>query len=182
MTDVIRTVRNPKLILVACKNSERIAAIIASVLDACSYSTGINECRCDTEFCIATAGSAAQIPQNAIPDIVVFDGERELPETDLSRFRKLVGTYEYAGAKKSAAACSVLTYSYENEDADVSCRNITENEQLTAFEIVDSGILSRIRIDPRLYSVDEVLICMAVFTAMGVPIASVSSFFNLTSV
>ena len=178
MTNRVKTVQNPKMILVACKDSERIAGIISAVLNECKYNTCIDDYYLNTDFIIVNYSERTEYPDDVIADTVVFDGEHDIEESDVSRFRTKVGTYEYAYKRYGDDSKSVLTYSAENYAADITCRNISLTCSGTAFDIIDNGILSRVNIGTNLYTVDEVLVCTAVLTATGVPLASVIGYFN----
>ena len=72
----------------------------------------------------------------------------------------------------------MISFSGENYSADVACRNISTQGDITVFDIVSGGILSRVRINSSIYSVSDVLVCTAVLIAAGIPIASVTGYFK----
>lgn len=179
MTNRIKTVQNPKLILVACKNSERIADIISSILNFCCYNTCIDNFSENTDFVIANYSDKFTIPQDTIADTVLFDRSSALSDSDISRFRNKVTSYEYSLKRYGEYAENIFTYSLENYDADVTHRNksITTDGK-TVFDVIGTGILSRVHIKNSAFSVEEVLECTAALIAAGIPIASILGYFN----
>lgn len=178
MTNRIKTVQNPRLILLACKNAERIGGMISDILNYCRYNTCINDFSENTDFVIENKGYNDPHPDGIIADTVLFDDSSNISTERISEFREKVTSYEYATELFGEDMNGVITYSADNYGADVACRNITENDGRLSFDIVGNGILSRINITEGKYTVDEVLACMGVLLAAGMPMASISGFFD----
>lgn len=182
MTNRIKTVQNPKLILVACKNSERISDIISDILNFCCYNTCIDDFSENTDFVIANYSKNFTIPDNAIADTVISDGSFALSNGIVSGFRNKATSYEYCLKKYGEGVRNILTYSSENYDADVTYRNkSTDSDGTAVFDIIGTGILSRVRLKNSVFSIDEVLVCTAALIATGIPIASILGYFNASN-
>lgn len=177
LTDRLKTVQSPRIILVDCDNAIRISGIISDILNYCSYNTLVDCFSENTDFIILTHAKKP-ICENVIADTVTFDEKSVLSEEFISQFRNKVTSYEYCFGKYGDEAEGFLTYSADNYDAGVMFRNITVTENITSFDIIDDGILSRVRIHNNLYSVQEVIVCTCTLIATGVPIASILGYFN----
>lgn len=178
MTNRIKTVQNPRAILIACKNSKRIAEIISDILNFCSYNTCIDDFSQNTDFVIENRDYDDNCPENVIADTILFDGDCEIDEDRMMQFREKVTSYENAMRLYGDDFSGVITFSADNYGADVACRNVSEDNGTASFEIIGNGILSRVNIIDGKYSVEEVLACTGVLLAIGMPMASVLSFFD----
>ena len=175
MTNRMKTVQNPRLILAVCQNARRISEILSDILNYCSYNTCIDSFSENTDFILSTK-SGTECPEGVIADTVIFD--QSVSNEVFSGFKKKVTSYEHFYSVHKEEPISVITYSLDHYSADVTFRNIKEQNETTVFEIIVNGILSRVRINNRRYSLEEVLQCTAVLTATGIPLASIISFFN----
>ncbi len=173
MTNKMKTVQKPRLIFLACENSQRLAELISNILDFCSYNNCINNFSENTDFVIETLGYGEEYPENVIADTVLYDGGY-CRNKHLGEFRQRVTAYENIDSSEDEA----LTYSTDNYGADLACRNISEYDNTMTLDIVGNGILSRISLDKNKYSVGEVLACMGVLTASGLPLAAISGYFT----
>lgn len=177
LTNRLKTVQNPRVILIDCDNVLRISEIISDILNYCSYNTLIDCFSENTDFIVLT-NKENLVWKNVIADTVTFDNKSKLDEEIINKFRSKVTSYEYCFSKYDEEAEGFLTYSTENYDAEVMCRNISMTDNTTSFDIIEAGILSRVRIHNNLYSVQEVLICTCTLIATGIPIASILGYFN----
>ncbi len=175
MTNKMKTVQRPRLIFLACKNSQRLAELISGILDFCSYNNCIDDFSENTDFVIETSGYNGECPKDVIADTVLYDEENS--DRCISGFRQRVTAYENIGTDEN----NVLTYSAHNYGADLACRNISECCNTVTLDIVGNGILSRICLDKDKYSVEEVLACMGVLIASGLPLAAISGYFTSDS-
>lgn len=178
MTNRIKTVQKPRLILVACKNSERMAHIISGILNFCSYNTCIDDFTQNTDFVIETNQYSGNDYEHVIPDTAVFDEESAAKSERLAEFRQKVTPYENAMKLFGEDPEDVITYSEDNYGADVACRNLSSSDGTTSFDIIGNGILGRVNIVSGKYSVDEVLACTGVLLAAGMPLASILGYFD----
>ncbi len=178
MTNRIKTVQNPRLILLACENSARLADIISDILNYCSYNTCIDDFSQNTDFIIENGSCKQECPENVIEDTVLFDDKSELTKEALSSFRERVAKYEDAMEMFGEESDKVITFSSENYGADVACRNYSKNSGTASFGLVGNGILSRVNIIDGKYTVDEILACTGVLLATGMPLASILGFFD----
>ena len=176
MTNRIKTVKYPRLILLRCENADRLSELISDILNYCSYNTCIDDFSENTDYVICRGACAQEPPAEVIADTALAEGEH-LNRMEENGFRRLVASYEEA-PELSEGSDRLLTYSSENYAADVTCRNILTQGSDTVFDLVSSGILSRVRIKNQMYSVCEVLVCTSVLLAAGIPLASVVSYFN----
>lgn len=179
MTNRIKTVQNPRLILAVCQNARRISEILSDILNDCSYNTCIDSFHKNTDFIISTK-SEAECPNDVIPDTIIFDEstDKNIADKAVNAFKKKVTSYEHFYSANEDEQMSVITYSLDNYSADVTFRNIKEENGITVFDVIVNGILGRVRVNSTLYSLKEVLQCIAVLTATGVPLAPITSFFN----
>ncbi len=178
MTNRLKTVQNPRLILIAGKNSKRIAGIVSDILNYCSYNTCIDDFSENTDFVIENPESDADCPDNIIADTLLFDENSAIPSGRMSDFREKVTSYENAMKLFGEESEGIITYSADNYGADVACRNLSESDGTTSFDIIGNGILSRVNIIDGKYSVEEVLACTGVLLAAGLPLASILGFFD----
>lgn len=176
MTNRIKTVKYPRLILLRCENADRLSELISEILNYCSYNTCIDDFSENTDYVISANASLQVLPADVIADTALAAGE-QLEWLAQNGFRRLVASYEEASELPENDE-KLLTYSSENYAADVTCRNILTQGSDTVFDLVSSGILSRVRIKDKMYSVCEVLVCTSVLLAAGIPLASVVSYFN----
>lgn len=176
MTNRIKTVQYPKLILVMCRNSEKIANLISDILNFCSYNTCIEDFSENTDYIIALSLTSCKCNGGYIADAALIDDTCE-NASELSDFRKIALPYEIAEDEFEEDS-KLITYSADNYSADVACRSISLQGDSTVFDVVSGGVLSRARISSGEYSVDDVLSCSTVLIAAGVPLASVLGFFN----
>ena len=176
MTNRIKTVKYPRLILLMCQDAERISELISDILNYCSYNTCIDDYTENTDYVISCTACPQEASAGVIADTALADAE-SLQQLRTGGFRRLVTAYETASEFPENEE-GLMTYSSENYSADVACRNISSQGDDTVFDIVSSGILSRVRIDSSMYTVYEVLVCTSVLLAAGIPLASVIGFFN----
>ncbi len=176
MTNRIKTVQTPRLIMIDCKNGDRIADIVSDILNFCSYNTCIDDFSLNTDFIIETPQFKGERPENIIADTILFDSADELKPAE--EFRSRVTSYENAMQFYGEDNDDIITYSAENYGADVACRNKSEKNGIAAFDIIGNGILSRVNIINGKYSVDEVLACTGVLLATGLPLASIINYFE----
>lgn len=172
MTNKIKTVQKPRLIFLACENSYRLAELISDILDFCSYNNCIDDFSENTDFVIETSEYRGEYPENVLPDTVLYDSKYS--DKRINEFRQKVTAYENTGADEN----DVLTYSADNYGADLAGRNISLLGDKITADIVGNGILSRVCLDRNKYSIEEVLACMAVLIASGLPLASISEYFT----
>ena len=165
MTNMIKTVQNPRLILLDCRNSHKLAEIISDVLNFCSFNTCIDDFTQVTDFIIENADSGTYCPENVIADTVLFDENSKMTRDKISTFREGVTSYENAMSFFGNDGEGIMTYSSDNYGADVASRNYTENGG--TVNIINGK-----------YTVDEILACTGVLLAAGMPLASVLSFFE----
>ncbi len=178
MTNRIKTVQKPKVIMVCCRDSERISEIISDILNFCSFNSSINDFSENTDFVIETDCCCETPDGDVIYDTAVFDGSSEIPEKKLSVFRSKVTDYENAMRIYGDDPEDVITFSEENYCADVACRNITAEDGNVSFDIIGNGILSRVSIVSGRYSIQEVLACTGALLSAGLPLASVLEYFR----
>ena len=179
MTNRIKTVRSPRLILICCKNAERLIQIVSDILNYCKYNTCIEDFSENTDFILTSKSSLPQLPQGVVKHTVVFDEYSGIKRADVEGYKNGVTSYENADRLFGGDEGIVTTYSRDNYSADVTCRNISKNgDGTTSFDIINDGILLRVQIDDSKYMVDEVLQCMAVFAATGVPLAAAVEYFR----
>lgn len=178
VTNRIKTVQNPRLIVIACNNGKRVGNIVSDVLNYCKYNTCINDFSQNTDFIIEDPEYKGGHPCNVIADTILFDDSSKLSCDSVMGFRSRVTPYENAMRIYGEDVKDVLTYSSEHYGADVACRNITEKNGSAAFDIIGNGILSRVNISEGKYSVDEVLACTGVLLAAGLPLASIINYFE----
>ena len=178
MTNKIKTVQSPRLILTCCKNAERLTQIVSDTLNYCKYNTCIEDFSQNTDFILTSKISLPQLPRGIVKHTVVFDECSNINRSDVEGFKNGVTSYENADRFFGGDEGIVTTYSSDNYSADVTCRNISKNGGTTSFDIINHGILLRVQIDDSKYMVDEVLQCMAVFAATGVPLAAAVEYFR----
>ncbi len=178
MTNRIKTVQNPRLIVISCENGRRVGDIISDILNYCRYNTCINDFSENTDFVIVTPEYNGSRPENVIADTILFDKNTEFRRECIGQFRSKVTSYENAMKEFGEDTADIITYSSENYGADVACRNIAEKNGTAAFDIIGNGILSRVNIIEGKYSVQEVLACTGVLLAAGLPLASVLNYFE----
>lgn len=178
MTNRIKTVNNPRLIMIACENGKRIGDIVSDILNFCSYNTCIDDFSLNTDFVIETPDYHGDCPENIIEDTILFDGSYDSQAKSMGGFRTKVTSYENALKVYGEDPHDVMTFSSENYGADVACRNISEKNGTAAFDIVGNGILSRVSIIDGKYSVEEVLACTGVLLATGLPLAAIINYFE----
>lgn len=181
MTSKIKTVQKPRQIFIACKNMNRISEIIFDILKFCSYSTYKDVFSENADFIISKYSENFKLNENVIADTIIFDESCNIDDNSIFKFRNIVASYEYCSQKYGDDEQKLLTYSKENYDADVTCRNIVNDDGITVFNIIITGILSRVRISNKIFSVEDVLICTAVLIATGIPMASVLEYFNTSN-
>ena len=177
MTNRIKTVRYPKLILVRCENAERVSELISDILNFCSYNTSIDDFSENTDYIICCDADLTEVPEGIIADTVLMD-QACSDEIDIDAFRTVVADYDELpeGYEERKKGC--FTFSAENYYADLACRNICSNGSALVFDIVSGGILSRVRVDSDVYSVDDIVLCTSVLVALGIPMAAVLGYFN----
>lgn len=178
MTNKLKTVQNPRLILVDCDNAFRISNIISDILNHCSYNTLIDCFLENTDFVILTHNKDYSDFSELIADTVVLDEKSESNENVITAFKNKVMSYEYCLYKYGEDVKGFTTYSYDHYDTDVMCKNIIVKGNITSFDIINDGILSRVRISTNMYSIKEVLVCTCILIATGIPIASILGYFN----
>ncbi len=174
MTNGVKTVKYPRMILLNCGEADRLSEIISDILKFCSYNASVDGLEENTDYIISKSYDDIIDNDGIIADTVLSDC---VEENEILRFRRIVTPYEKA-AESEESEKKLLTYSAENYSADVTCRNISTQGDSTVFDILSGGILSRVRINSSIYSVSEVLICTSVLIAAGIPLAAILSFFN----
>ena len=73
MTNRIKTVQCPRVILVATENGEKLAQMISEIMNYCTYNTVIDDFSENTDFVIESEGFDVNCPENTVADTVVFD-------------------------------------------------------------------------------------------------------------
>ncbi len=178
MTNRIKTVQKPRILLIDCNNAKKISEIVSDILNYCSYNTIINSFRENTDFIILTDGKLFLDGSKFIADTVMFDKTSVLSDNEIHRFRNCVTSYEYCLEKYGDNFQGIMTYSSENYDAKLMSRNINIDGNITSFDIIHDGILIRAKIQNNLYSLEDVLICTCTLAATGIPIAAILRYFN----
>ena len=177
MTNRIKTVQCPRVILVATENGEKLAQMISEIMNYCTYNTVIDDFSENTDFVIESEGFDVNCPEDTVADTVVFDESCCISGDRLAQFRERVTSYENALRVFGADGDDVLTFSGENYGADVACRNMTSDGKRISCDLIGNGILSRLSFDSSRYTVEDVLACTGVLIATGMPMASVLNFF-----
>ncbi len=175
MTNTIKTVQYPKLILVICRNHQRMVELIADVLNYCSFQTGVEELSDHIDFLISQDAAFAQT-KGVIADTALVD-ETCKDLSVLAGFRRVTAPYE-ASFTESEKIRKLITYSADHYSAEVRCRHLEIQGEEAVFDVVCGGILSRVRINTALHTVEEVLACTSVLTAAGIPLAAILGYFN----
>lgn len=178
MTNRMKTVQNPRLIVIACDNGKRVGDIVSDALNYCCYNTCINDFSQNTDFVIENPEYEGACPEHVIADTILFDNDSKYSRDCVGHFRSRVTSYENAMRLYGEDPQDVITYSSRNYGADVACRNLSEKNGSAAFDLIGNGILSRIHIVEGKYSVDEVLACTGVLLAAGLPLASIINYFE----
>lgn len=171
MVDEVKTIRSPKWILLSCKNAEKISCLIVDILNDCSYRTCRNSVSENVDFIVT---DNAEIPKGVSAETIFFDGSVTLSENMIEMFTHKVSSYEYVCRRYGDEYRNIKTYSENHYSADVTCRNVDGRE----FDIIHGGILGRVRMKKNVYTVQDVLLCTAVLTATGIPLASVIEYFS----
>lgn len=177
MTNRIKTVQYPRVILVATKNYDRLSQMISELMNFCTYNSVIDDFSENTDFVIESESFDTNCPEESIADTVVFDESCAVSGERLGQFRERVTSYENALRVYGSDGDNVLTFSSENYGADVAFRNMTVSGTKVSCDLIGNGILSRLSFDSKKYTVDEVLACTGVAISTGMPMASVISFF-----
>lgn len=180
MTNRLKTVQTPRLILVCGKDAVRISEIISDILNYCSYNTLIDCFTENTDFIISTHSDDVLKYKNVTADTAVFDKQSELPENIISCFINKVTSYEYCFERYGDESENFRTYSCENYDAEIMAKNISREDNITQFDVIDSGILIRVKINNTVYSVHDVLVCTAALVATGIPVAPILEYFSIS--
>lgn len=91
-----------------------------------------------------------------------------------------VADYETACLPGFACLRNLTTYSIDRDSADFTAKNIrTSQDGITAFEIVGSGIIGRVRLGPGMHGgVQSALAAASAAVAAGIPFADVLSALN----
>lgn len=178
MTNRIKTVQTPRLIVFACNNGKRLGDIVSDILNYCKYNTCVNDFSENTDFVIENPDYSGNCPDNVISDAILFDENTDYSKEDIDKFRVRITSYENALHMYGEEPTGVITYSADNYGADVACRNITEKNGTKTFDIIGNGILSRVNMINGKYSVEEVLACTGVLLAAGLPLASILNYFE----
>lgn len=176
LTNRIKTVKYPKLILLRCEDSNRLSELISDILNYCSYNTCIDDFTENTDYVISCSECSNEEMSGVIADTALASAS-DLHDLRRNGFRRLVASYEEVSELPESEE-GLITYSGDNYSADVTCRNISSSGDATVFDIVSSGILSRVRINSSVYTVYEVLVCTSVLLAAGIPLASVIGYFT----
>lgn len=177
MTNKIKTVQYPRVVLIATENSRKLSSIISDVMNYCTYNTLIDDFSENTDFVIESEAFDSNCPKDAIADTIIFDTGCGLPCERIGAFREKITSYENSMKIHHAAGEKLTTYSAENYGADVACRNISVDGGITSCDLIGNGILSRLSFDSRKYTVDEVLACTGVLLATGMPMAAILNYF-----
>lgn len=178
MTNRIKTVQNPRVILVALSSPERIMSMLSAILDSCAYNTCIDDFSENTDFVIESAVGDNDCPAEAIADTVVYENGCPVSAERISQFRSRVTSYENFGEHHENTPGHTLTFSAENYGADVAVRNLSGSDGRLSFDMIGNGILSRISMTEGRWTVEEVLICTAVLLAAGMPMAAIVGYFD----
>ncbi len=173
MPSEIDSAKDNRLILVLCQNAAKICRMLSEVLTYCSYSTGDGTAVKNADFILSDDPELSC--DGMIRETVLFD-ETVSVEKELLLFQNKITSYECSVNLKEEGL-SVVTYSPDHYSADVRCRNLSGNGSSNVFDVIANGILSRVQADKEKYSVEDVLVCTAVLTASGLPLASVLGFF-----
>ncbi len=176
MTSGIKTVQTPRRICMACQNSQRVCSIVSDILNQCGYNTCTDDDNENTDFVLSVYHDKA-CPKDFIKNVIVFDGSSSISLDEVNAFRHKVTSYENSMAVFGENSEAVLTYSAENYSADITCRNVVQTNEFVSFDLIGGEILFRIRAKAE-YSLDEILMCIAVLMATGIPLAAVVAYFN----
>ena len=177
MTNRIKTVQYPRVVLVAMQNPDRIIEMISDIMNYCTYNTVIDDFSENTDFVIETESFDINCPENAVADTLIFDESCRLDRERIAGFRQKVTPYENVGSISQEESEGLITYSLENYGADVTLRNVTEENGRASCDLLCGGILSRLSFDSSRFTGEEVLISIAALLAAGMPMASVLNFF-----
>lgn len=175
MTNKVKTVLNPRLILIDSENAARIGSILSDILDRCGFNTCIDDYTLNTDFVIATDSSYTPEAEALIPDTIYFD--KTMPQQQ-DGFRHRITSYENALEQFGSESGNVVTYSAENYDAAITCRHQQSKDGILTFDLVGKGILSRVSVTAGKYTVEEILACTAILLAAGLPLAAVLEHFD----
>lgn len=177
MTNRIKTVQYPRMILVKCNDAERVSGLISDILNFCSYNTCIDDFSENTDYVICCDSDLSQVPDGIVADTVLMDQDYT-QKIDVDAFKKIVADYDELpeGYEEENKGC--FTFSSDNYYADLACRNICSDGNTLEFEIVSGGILGRVRVDKDKYSVNDILLSTSALVALGIPMAAVLGYFN----
>lgn len=178
MTNKLKTLQCPRVVLVATGNSRKLTSIISDVMNYCTYNTLIDDFSENTDFVIESEEYDRNCPENAVADTVIFDNNCSLSDERLRAFRERITSYENSMKLDLAEGEKVTTYSSENYGADVACRNLTYDGGKASCDLIGNGILSRLTFDSRKYTADEILACTGVLLAAGMPMAAILNYFS----
>ena len=176
LTNRIKTVKYRRMIFFRCECAARICRLISDILNSCSYNTSIDDLSEETDFILYCSEKVPELPADVIADTALVTPDNIGSVSDMG-FRRTVMRYEDIDESLEDDE-RMISFSGENYSADVACRNISTQGDITVFDIVSGGILSRVRINSSIYSVSDVLVCTAVLIAAGIPIASVTGYFK----
>ena len=176
LTNGIKTVKYRRMIFFRCECPARICELISDILNYCSYNTSTDDLSGDTDYILHCSDKMPELPDDVIAD-TAFVTSDNIGCISGIEFRRIVLGYEDVDESLEDNE-RILTFSEENYSADVTCRNINTQGDITVFDIVSGGILSRVRINSSIYSVSDVLVCTAVLIAAGIPIASITGYFK----
>lgn len=177
MTDKLKPVQSPRVILIQCKNSKRISEIISDILNCCSYNTLVDCFATNADFIISVNKNNINKDADVIKNTIFFD-DGSIDEKLSNEFCNKVMSYECCLKNYGDIPKEIMTYSSENYKANITARNIIKTKNNISFDVIGQGILSRVRIYSNKYSVEDVLICTAVLVATGMSIASILGYFN----
>ncbi len=176
MTGREKLVKCSRLILLRCSNSEKLCRMISELLGFCGYEVSDETGGFNSDFTVSDTVNTEDIPDGVIHDTAVSDGSCK-SMAELSSFRRIVTGYS-PELQTEGEGGRLFTYSEDNCLADLNCRNITRDGDMTVMEILSGGILSKMRLKKRKYTCDEAEICIAAAIAAGIPIASAVGFFE----
>lgn len=177
MTNEMKTVQAPRLILLDCEYAEAAAEIIDSVLRACTYRTSREISSHPADYVISTRKSVSTLPEHLFFDVVLFDENSTITNAEIERFRKKVTSYENELNRFGEEMDGFVTYSEKNYGADVTVRNLSERGGTLSFDLVGGGILSRLN-GVRGFSAETVIASAAVLLEAGLPLAAVMNYFD----
>ena len=176
LTNGIKTVKYKRMIFFRCGCAARICELISDILGYCLYTASTDDISGDTDYILYRSEKIPELTDDVIADTAFVTADNIGCISGMG-FRRLVMRYEDVDESLEGDE-RIFTFSEDNYSADVTCRNISTQGNITVFDIVSGGILSRVRIDSSIFSVSDVIVCAAVLIAAGIPIASITGYFK----